>query len=89
MVNIDWNKDYNQRNVLFKSVAKNKDEIIVEGFSNSPPYFMTNSGCSSGNIDAGKDNLKSDAYTPFDTYLADVPNNLKLGGVLISKVCLL
>ena len=73
----DWNKDYNQRNVLLKSVAKNKDEIIVEGFSNSPPYFMTNSGCSSGNTNAGKDNLKSDAYTPFATYLADVAKQFK------------
>ena len=62
----------NGRNVLLKSLAKNPEEIIVEGFSNSPPYFMTNSGCSSGNRDAGKDNLKSDAYTAFATYLADV-----------------
>ena len=73
----DWNKDYNQRNVLLKSVAKNKEEIIVEAFSNSPPYFMTNSGCSSGNKDAGKDNLKSDAYTAFATYLADVARQFK------------
>ena len=73
----DWDKDFNQRNVLLKSVAKNEEEIIVEGFSNSPPYFMTNSGCSSGNKDAGKDNLKSDAYTAFATYLADVAKQFK------------
>ena len=68
----DWTKDFNQRNVLFKCVEKNKEEIIVEGFSNSPPYFMTNSGCSSGSIDASQDNLRSDAYPAFAKYLADV-----------------
>ena len=73
----DWTKDYNQRNVLLKSVAKNKEEIIVEAFSNSPPYFMTNSGCSSGNKDAGKNNLKDDAYDAFAKYLAEVAEHFK------------
>eukprot|EP00833_Pecoramyces_ruminatium_P015557 jgi/Orpsp1_1/1189589/evm.model.d7180000073068.1 len=54
----NWNSDANQRNVLLKSLAKNKEEIIVEAFSNSPPYFMTNSGCSTGNFDHGKIILK-------------------------------
>ena len=73
----DWNKDSNQRNALFKAVAKNKEEIIVEGFSNSPPYFMTNSGCSSGNFDSGRNNLKDDAYPAFAKYLADVAEHFK------------
>ena len=73
----DWNQDYNQRNVLLKSVAKNKDEIIVEAFSNSPPYFMTNSGCSSGAANAWNDNLKSDAYDAFSQYLADVAEHFQ------------
>jgi len=68
----DWTSDFNQRNVLFKSLAKNREEIIVEAFSNSPPYFMTNSGCSTGNFDAWEDNLKQDAYPAFAKYLADV-----------------
>jgi O-glycosyl hydrolase len=68
----NWNSDFNQRNALLKAIAKNKEEIIVEGFSNSPPYFMTNSGCSTGNTDPNKDNLKSDAYPAFAKYLADV-----------------
>ncbi|OUM62286.1 glycoside hydrolase family 30 protein, partial [Piromyces sp. E2] len=68
----DWNSDFNQRNVLFKSLSKNKEEIIVEAFSNSPPYFLTNSGCSTGNFDAWEDNLKEDAYPAFAKYLADV-----------------
>ena len=73
----DWTKDYNQRNVLLKSVSKNREEIIVEAFSNSPPYFMTNSGCSSGATNAWNDNLKSDAYDAFSQYLADVSEHFK------------
>ena len=73
----DWSKDYNQRNVLMRSVEKNRDEIIVEAFSNSPPFFMTNSGCTSGNTIASKDNLKSDAYEAFAQYLADVCEHYK------------
>ena len=73
----DWSQDYNQRNVLLKSVVKNKEEIIVEAFSNSPPYFMTYSGCSSGANNAWNDNLKSDAYDAFSQYLADVAEHFK------------
>ena len=73
----DWTQDYNQRNVLLKSVQKNKEEIIVEAFSNSPPYFMTNSGCSSGAVYAWEDNLKTDAYSAFSKYLADVCEHFK------------
>ena len=73
----DWEKDYNQRNVLLKSVVKNPEEIIVEAFSNSPPYFMTNSGCSSGAKNAWNDNLKKDAYEAFSQYLADVTEHFK------------
>ncbi|ORX61101.1 hypothetical protein BCR36DRAFT_579160 [Piromyces finnis] len=73
----NWNSDANQRNALMKALAKNRDEIIVEGFSNSPPYFMTNSGCSTGNFNAGQDNLRSDAYPAFAKYLADVAKHFK------------
>ena len=73
----DWSQDFNQRNVLLKSVKKNKEEIIVEAFSNSPPYFMTNSGCSSGASNPWNDNLKTDAYEAFSKYLADVAEHFK------------
>ena len=73
----DWSKDFNQRNVLLKSVAKNPKEIIVEAFSNSPPYFMTNSGCSSGSVNAWDDNLKINAYEAFSQYLTDVAEHFK------------
>lgn len=68
----DWSQDANQRNVLMKVKEKYGEDLIVEGFSNSPPYFMTNSGCSSGSENASDDNLKVDAYEAFATYLVDV-----------------
>ncbi len=68
----DWNADANQRNVLMKAIAAYGDGFITEMFSNSPPYYMTNSGCTSGNRDAGKNNLKDDWYDEFADYMAEV-----------------
>ncbi len=68
----DWSADENQRNVLRKVAERYGENLIVEGFSNSPPYFMTNSGCSSGAQNAGTNNLREDAYGAFAAYLADV-----------------
>ena len=68
----DWSQDANQRRVLEKCLEVSGSSMIVEAFSNSPPYFMTISGCSSGGVDPKQDNLKSDAYDAFARYLADV-----------------
>ena len=68
----DWNADYNQRNVLMKSIAATGGNLIVEMFSNSPPFYMTESGCTSGNRDAGKNNLKNEWYGGFADYMAEV-----------------
>ena len=70
--NYDWSKDANQRNVLVKAMQASGDEFIAEAFSNSPPYFMTNSGCTSGATDSSKDNLRADSYHAFAAYMADV-----------------
>ncbi len=71
-VTYDWNADYNQRNVVQRAIKACGDDMIVEMFSNSPPYYMTNSGCSTGNKDSGKNNLRDDQYTAFAEYLAEV-----------------
>ena len=71
-VTYDWSADAEQRNVLMRCVEAAGDDAIVEMFSNSPPYYMTNSGCSSGNTDANKNNLKDDCYDDFAEYLAEV-----------------
>ncbi len=72
----DWTADANQRNVALAALQANPD-LYVAGFSNSPPYFMTNSGCSSGAADANSNNLKDDQYENFAKYLADVTKYLK------------
>lgn len=64
--------DKNQLNVLRRCIDAAGDKAFVEAFSNSPPYFMTVSGCSSGSHNAISDNLKKECVTEFAEYLADV-----------------
>ncbi len=71
-VTYDWNADANQRNVVLHAQEACKDGLIVEMFSNSPPYYMTVSGCSTGNRNPGADNLRSDCYDAFASYMAEV-----------------
>lgn len=71
-VTYDWSADASQRNVLMRAIEAAGEDMIVEMFSNSPPYYMTNSGCSSGATDGGKNNLKDDCYDDFAEYLAEV-----------------
>lgn len=73
----DWSQDANQRNVLNNCLQAYGEGMIVEAFSNSPPYFMTNSGCSSGARSAFRDNLRSDAFDAFAQYLADVAEHFR------------
>ena len=63
----DWSADANQRNFLLKINSLRKD-AIYEAASYSPPWWMTKSGCSSGDT-SGKDNLKEDYYDNFANYL--------------------
>jgi O-glycosyl hydrolase len=65
-----WDADANQRAILQRVAASGKD-VILEAFSNSPPYWLTKSGCASGNSD-GSNNLKDDAYEAFADYLTEV-----------------
>lgn len=68
--NWDFTADQGQIDVLLKCVEYGAD--ILEAFSNSPPYFMTESGCSSGGEDPNEDNLSKERYPEFAAYLADV-----------------
>ena len=71
----DWTKDEGQRWVLNEAKKRiAKDEFKAEAFSNSPPYFMTISNQSSGNVD-GKSNLKPEEYQNFADYLTTVVKN--------------
>ena len=73
----DWSQDAAQRNVLSHCLQVYGEDLIVEAFSNSPPYFMTNSGCSSGAKYAFQNNLREDAYDDFARYLADVAEHFR------------
>lgn len=64
--------DKNQLSVLRECYKASGDDAYVEAFSNSPPYYMTVSGCSSGGKNPISNNLKKSQIVPFAQYLANV-----------------
>lgn len=64
--------DQNQLNILKECYKSAGTDAYVEAFSNSPPYYMTVSGCTSGSHNAVSNNLKKDCIVPFADYLAKV-----------------
>jgi O-glycosyl hydrolase len=71
----DWTRDASQRRMLHE--AQKRGAEIFEAFSNSPPYWMTVSGCSSGTKVARHDNLPPDMYKNFVDYLATVTKHFR------------
>ena len=71
-----WTRDAGQRRVMLK-IKEKRPDAIFEAFSNSCPWWMTYSGCCSGNTDGGKDNLRPEYYTDFANYLVDVCKHYK------------
>lgn len=67
----DWTADAGQRLVMLK-IKEVRPDAVFEAFSNSPPYWMTISGCSGGHEQADKDNLAPENYDAFCDYLIDV-----------------
>jgi O-glycosyl hydrolase len=65
-----FENDANQRAILL-GIQESGSDLIFEAFSNSPPYFMTVSGCASGSS-SGDGNLKDDSYDAFADYLTEV-----------------
>lgn len=88
----DYTADKNQLNVLFRAVEAAGADAKVELFSNSPPYFMTVSGCASGSDRERKykTNIKGDCFDDFAEYLAHVTdymcNTLKMPVVSLSPM---
>jgi O-glycosyl hydrolase len=66
----DWTADQNQRNILLGIASRGTNQIF-EAFSNSPPWWMTVSGCVSGNSN-GADNLKPAYFPAFAEYLTTI-----------------
>lgn len=71
-----WERDAAQRKIMLK-IKEKRPDAIFEAFSNSCPWWMTYSGCCSGNEDGGKDNLKPEYYEDFAHYLVDVCKHYK------------
>lgn len=73
---IDENGSFNpladeaQLKILQDAVLCGAD--IVELFSNSPPYYLTVSGCAGGGKDPNKNNIEPENFGKFADYLATV-----------------
>lgn len=73
----DWSQDANQRKIMQQLIASRiakagVNDIQIVGFSNSPPYWMTRSGCSAGSTEGNLGNLKADMFGEFADYLTEV-----------------
>lgn len=83
----DYEADKNQLNVLKKAIEAAGEDAYVEVFSNSPPYFMCVSGCSSGGVDPAVNNLKDECFEDFAEYMAHVSEYMqKEMGIKVSSV---
>ena len=71
-----WDRDAAQRKIMLK-IKEKRPDAVFEAFSNSCPYYMTYSGCCSGNANGGKDNLRPEYYEEFAHYLVDVCKHYK------------
>ncbi|MFE9680554.1 glycoside hydrolase [Streptomyces sp. NPDC006285] len=82
----DWNKDADATQRWW--VERIKDDIDHwETFSNSPPWFMTESGYVSGGFDATDDQLKAESVDDFAAYLAGATKRLeKAEGIEVDTI---
>lgn len=71
----NWDADANQRWMLL--AAKSRGANLFEAFSNSPPYWMTNSQCVSGAANAIDNNLNDSYYDAFADYLTEVVKHFR------------
>ncbi len=80
----DYTKDQGQIDTLKLCIKYGAD--ILEAFANAPPYFMTESGCSSGGKDKRRDNLPKENYGKFAEYLATVVKHFKDEGIVFNTL---
>ncbi|MFM9551221.1 MULTISPECIES: RICIN domain-containing protein [Streptomyces] len=72
----DWNKNADATQRWWVDRIK-KDITHWEAFSNSPPWFMTESGYVSGGFDSSKDQLKEESVEDFAKYLVGATERLE------------
>ena len=73
----NWTNDRNQCKIMKQLIASRiantgRNDLKIIGFSNSPPWWMTVSGCVSGSVDGVTTNLKPEMFDDFADYLTDV-----------------
>lgn len=73
----DAQADWRQIWVLKRAHEMRKGDLITEAFVNSPPWWMTKSLCSSGNIHASEENLDRSRYGEFIEFCAGVLSYLQ------------
>ncbi|KAL3673562.1 hypothetical protein V7S43_001267 [Phytophthora oleae] len=72
-----WNWDADVKQSTMVGLATKRDVDIVEAFSNSPPWWMTNNHATAGGNDGGKDNLDDWNHDQFALYLATVVSHAR------------
>lgn len=70
-----WEADPGQRWML--DAARKRGALRFEAFSNSPPWWMTRSGCASGAAKGDQDNLAPGREEDFSRYLATVVRHFR------------
>jgi O-glycosyl hydrolase len=82
----DWNPNADATQRWWVDRIK-KDITHWETFSNSPPWFMTNSGYVSGGFNSTQDQLKADSVDEFAAYLAGATKRLeKANGIKVDTL---
>jgi O-glycosyl hydrolase len=71
----NWDADAGQRWML--QAALRRGACRLEAFSNSPPYWMTLSGCAAGAEDKNRDNLDPAKEAAFADYLVTVVKHFR------------
>ncbi len=71
----DWKADPGQR--WFLQAAKQLGANLFEAFANSPPWWMTESGCGAGATDPTKDNLKPSEYERYTDFLIEAVRHFR------------
>ncbi len=72
----DWNNDADQAQRWWVERAKN-DVTHWEAFSNSPPWFQTESGYTSGGFDSSAEQIPADQVSDFAAYMVGAVERLE------------
>jgi hypothetical protein len=85
----DLARDRNQVAVLRAALERGpRDSFALEAFANSPPWWLTVSGCPQGNADATdpRDNLAPADYGAYAQYLASILDAFRRRGIVFDTL---